>query len=320
MAWSDLNRLSLFIAFAMGLADVTGARADPPSSKIAIGDLTFSYRPTSWRIVPDGDRLVATCMQHDCKGAVIDISRREGEAGCSKEAMVAEAERLFPAPGRAYANILPAGRFALVLAERHDGPELSSPAFAYGCLAWGGSEYRFAMRPETVGSQSWIGGALHYLVSRATAPAAREVEFRVGDVSFRASTELWSISEVTPGETVWLGCRMPTCHEPGNMAMLSVRSPAQACPAVPEDDELFDGSETVIVTVVKGAPDGLDFTVSTTHLGCRNYVPPLFEACSVKDGRSYHLSTLAHMGCRSSIRDIPEGALIDLLKSARVAN
>jgi hypothetical protein len=179
-AWGGLNGLSLFFAVAMGLAGVAGALADPQSLQIAIGDLTFNYRPTSWQIVRDEDRLVATCVQDDCQGAVIDISRREGEAGCTKEAMVAEAERLFPAPGRAYANILRTERFALVLAERHTGPDLSSPAFAYGCLAWEGSEYRFAMRPETVGKQSWIGSALHYLVSRATASAAGEVHVRVG--------------------------------------------------------------------------------------------------------------------------------------------
>jgi len=320
MARGGVNRLSLCIALAVGLGDGAVARADQPSATITIGDLTFNYEPTSWRIAQDGDRLVATCVQQDCTGAVIDISRRDGEAGCTREAMVAEAERLFPAPRRAYANILRTGRFALVLAERNAGPDLSSPTFAYGCLAWEGSEYRFAMRPETVGKQSWIGGALHYLISRATAPAAREAEVRVGDVSFRASTEVWSIADDEPGETIRLSCRMPTCYEPGQVVELSVRSPEQPCPAVPKDNDGFDSSETTIVTLTSEVPDGLDFIVSSTYLGCRNYVPPLLAACSVHLARSYHLATLGEVGCQSSAWAIPDSALIDLLKSARVAN
>jgi hypothetical protein len=302
----------------MGLASLAAARADPPSSRIAIGDITFNYKPASWRIVPEGNRLVATCLQHDCRGAVVDISRRQGEAGCTREVMVAEAERLFPAPRRAYANILRTGRFALVLAERNAGPNLSSPTFAYGCLAWEGSEYRFAMRPETVGTQSWIGGALHYLVSRATAPAAGGRQVRIGDIRFRASTEIWTVSDGTTGETLWLTCRMPTCHEPGQIAELSVRSPAQPCPPLPVEVDAF-GGETMTITLINEAPDGPDFTISSTDLGCRNSVPPHFEACSVQNGRSYHLSVLGDQpGCRSSGWSIPEGALIDLLKSARM--
>lgn len=316
-----LNGLGLLAGLAIGLAGMAVARADPPAGQIAIGDLTFRYMRASWTIARDGDRLVATCVQRDCSGAVIDISRRAGEAGCTEEAMAAEAERLFPKQGRDYANTYRVGRFALVLAERHDGPELSSPAFVHGCIAWQGSEYRFAMRPETVGSQSWIGGALHYLVSQATAPAAAVEHVRLGEVDFPVSTEVWTIvPDATPGETVWLTCRMPTCSEPDRIAALSVHSPERPCPAPAEDDEPLDGTETKIGTLIKEAPDGLDFTTSTTFLGCRNYVPPRFEACAVRNGRSYHLWTFGAYGCRSSVWGIPESALIDLLTGARIAN
>jgi hypothetical protein len=311
-AW---NRAGLAAGLAIGLAGV--ARADPAAQSITIGELTFHYRPASWEIVREGERLVATCVQEDCAGAVIDIGRREGEDGCTKEAMAAEAERLFPRGERAYANVVPAGRFGLVLAVRHDGPELSSPAFVTGCLAWQGSEYRFAMRPGSIGSQSWIDGALHYLVAQATAPAARVEEVRLGEVVFPVSTETWTVAEVPPGETVRLSCRMPTCRERGMAAFLSVRSPAEPCPT-PEELELGYGSETVIGTLAGEAPDGIDFTIATTHLGCRNYVPPRFEACAVINGRSYHLSTPGASGCRSSGWDIPEGAVMEMLKGARV--
>jgi hypothetical protein len=211
---------------------------------------------------------------------VVDISRREREAGCNEEAIETEAERLFPGGGRRYANMLPASRFALVVAVRHDGPELSSPAFVYACLGWQGSEYRFAMRPESIGSQSWIDGALHTLVARASAPAARVNKVRLGEVMFSVSTETWMVPEVAPGATIRLTCRMPTCQEPGHVAVLSVRSPAVPCPAI-QDHELVDGSETVIGTLTSEAPDGLDFTIATTHLGCRNNVPPHLRACAV---------------------------------------
>lgn len=311
------NRSGLLAGIAMVFVGLTAAKADPPLETVTLGDLTFNYRPTSWRIVPEGDALVATCVQEDCRGAVIDISRREGEAGCTKEAMVAEAERLFPVDRRAYANMLSTGRFALVLAERHDGPNLSSPEFAYGCLAWQGGEYRFAMRPETVGTQSGIGGALHYLVSQATAPDARVEQVRIGDVDFHVSTEAWTIADAMAGDTLWLTCRMPTCREPGWVAGLTVRSPEQPCPGPVDEIEVIDGTETRITTLAAEAPDGLSFTISETFLGCRNYVPPRFAACSVHNGKSYHLSTLGTFACCSSIWQIPESALIDLLKGAR---
>lgn len=315
-----LNWVRLFAGLATGLAGIADAQADPPPARITIGDLTFTYELASWEIVREGGRLIGTCVQDDCKGAVLDITRREGEDGCSKDAMSAEAERRFPVPGRAYANVVRAGRFALVLAERHDGPDLSSPAFIQACVAWQGAEYRFAMRPETVGRQSWIGGALHYLVSRATAPAARMERVRIGEVSFDVSTEAWAVSRVMPDETVWLECRMPTCHEPGLTAALSAHTPARPCPAPFDQAGLIDGTETEISSLHMGKPDGIDFTISKTFLGCRNYVPPRFAACTVHDGRSYHLSTFGGLGCRASVWDIPEGALIDLLKSATIAN
>lgn len=314
------NKMGLLAGFAMGLGGMAAAHADPPPpARIAIGDLTFSYRPMSWRIERDGGRLVATCMQEGCRGAVIDISRHEGEAGCTKEAMLAEAERLFPVQERAYANILRAGRFALVLAERHAGPDLRSPEFVHGCVAWQGSEYRFVMRPETVGTQSWIGGALHHLVSQATAPAAGVKRIRMGEVDFHVSNEAWIVPDGAHGDAVWLTCRMPTCDEPGLTAALAVHSPAQPCPA-PQEIDMFDGTGTRIGTLAKEAPDGLDFTISEEFLGCRNYVPPSFAACSVHDGRSYHLSTFGAQGCRTSIWGIPENVLTDTLKGARIAN
>ncbi len=251
---------------------------------------------------------------------MVDISRRDGEAGCTKEAMTAEAERLFPVGERAYVNMLRAGRFALLLAMRHDGPELSSPEFAYGCIAWQGHEYRFAMRPETVGAQSWIGGALHYLVSQATAPDARVEKISLGEIDFHVSTEAWLLPEHVTGQGVWLTCRMPTCHEPGHVAVLSVRAPQEPCPGPASDMEAIDGTETRITMLEADAPDGLSFTVSETFLGCRNYVPPQFEACSVHGEQSYHLSTIGPFGCRSSIWQIPGDALIDLLKGARIAD
>lgn len=314
-----MNGTALLAAVAAGLACVAGARADTLPERIALGDLTFNYKLESWRIAPEGEGLVATCLREDCRGAVIDIGRRDGEAGCTRQAMMAEAERLFPVQGRAYANIFPAGRFALVLAERHAGPTLGSPQYVHGCLAWQGGEYRFAMRPETIGSQSWIGGALHHLVGEATAPAARVERVRLGAVDFPVSTETWTIERDAGGDGVRLTCRMPTCAEPGLTAVLSVRRPRQRCPAADDGGGMPGGTDTRIETLAPEAPDGLEITTSETFLGCRNYMPPGLQACAVHDGRSYHLSTFAPMSCRSPIHRIPRNVLIELMRDARIA-
>lgn len=312
-------RFGLAAGLAVHALAMTGARADPPPNHIAIGDLTLHFMPGSWQIIPEGDRLVATCVQEGCRGAVIDISRRDGEDGCTREAMIAEAERLFPAQGRAYANVLRAGRFGLILAERHAGADLSSPLFVHGCVPWQGQEYRFAMRPESIGTQNWIDGALHYLVSQATAPPTKVEELRLRAITFRISTETWTISNIAAGETVLLTCRVPTCRELGQMASLSVKPSKEPCADLVAGSDWQDGTETQISLVSKTAPDGLDFTLATTFSGCRNYVPPRIEACAALEGRSYRLSTFGPIGCRSSFWDIPEAALTDILTGARIA-
>ncbi len=72
--------------------------------------------------------------------------------------------------------------------------------------------------------------------------------------------------------------------------------------------------------MIPGNPGGIDFTLSKTFLGCRNYVPPRFAACAVHNGRSYHLSTFVGLSCRSSVWGIPENALVEVLNGARIAN
>ncbi len=317
------KRSGLVLLAGMAVAFLATAGHAEDTQKIAIGDITFNYSAASWRIEPDADGLVATCVQQDCRGATLDITRIEGEGGCTKEAMSAEAARLFPGAGRAYANIVRAGRFALVLAESHDGPDLSSPQYAHACLAWQGYEYRFAMRPETIGTQSWIGGALHYLVSQATAPEAPFEQVRIGDVAFRLSTEVWKITHVDENpngsrKTALLTCRMPACSEPDLTASLSVVPASTQCPTAPIDVEFAFEGEAKHGEVLKEAPDGLDFITAEVWLGCRNFVPPRFSACGIHDGRSYHLTTTGGQSCRSSIWSVPENLLIDLLKSARV--
>lgn len=313
---------SLLLVAAMAAFFVTAARAETIQT-VTIGDLTFNYSVASWRIEAGGDGLVATCVQQDCRGATLDITRIEGEDGCTKEAMSAEAAHLFPGAGRTYANIVRAGRFALVQAEAHDGPDLSSPQYTYGCLAWQGHEYRFAMRPETIGTQSWIGGALHYLVSQATAPEVPLERLSIGDVTFSLSTETWKIAHVDEnpdgsGETALLTCRMPTCREPNLMAALSVTPADAPCPSPPTASEFAYGGEAKHGEILKETPDGLDFTTTEVWLGCRNFVPPRFAACTIHKERAYHLTTTGGQSCRSSIWSVPEHLLIDLLKSARV--
>ncbi|MEQ1943114.1 hypothetical protein ABMA32_11925 [Mesorhizobium sp. VNQ89] len=313
----------IVVLAGMALAFLATVVSAEEMQAVVLGDITFNYSTASWLMERDGDDLVATCVQEDCRGAMIDISRIVGDGGCTKEAMIAEAARLFPGAGRAYANIVRAGRFALVLAEAHDGPDLSSPQYAHACLGWQGYEYRFAMRPETVGTQSWIGGALHYLVSQATAPEAPLTQLRIGDVTFSLSNEVWKVGPVAAtadgsGETVLLTCRMPTCEEPSLTAALSVAQTDQPCPSPPTDVEFAYGGEAKNGEVLKETPEGLHFVTSEIWLGCRNFVPPRFAACGVHGGRAYHLTTPAGQGCRGSFWSVPQTVLIDVLKSARV--
>lgn len=323
----SLRKLCLLAGFASSFACIDAAWADPAPppdetrrERAAIGDLTLNYDPLSWRIARDGDALTATCLQSDCLGAVIDVSRHEGEEGCTREKMALAVEAAFPQPGRAYANTLRAGRLALILANRHDGPDLSSPLFVYGCVAWQGSEYRFAMRPETVGTQSWIGGALHHLVSQATASAVRVEQIRVGRLTVPISTEVWAISKLEGNDTALLTCRMPTCHEQGQIAVLSAHEPSRPCRSIVGSQEVLPREWNEVGVLTAAEPGGLDFTVWNAFLGCRNYVPPRFEACTVHDGRSYHLSTFGPAGCRSSSSTIPESNLLELLRGARIAD
>jgi hypothetical protein len=68
--------LLLVASVALSCSGAAFASAAGSVSSAAIGNLTFTYQPESWRIVPDGDGLIATCVQADCDGAVVDISRR----------------------------------------------------------------------------------------------------------------------------------------------------------------------------------------------------------------------------------------------------
>ena len=318
--WRRMSAVLLFFGIGM-----VAARAEPPAiGEARIGDITFRYSPNSWLIAAKDAGLdaglVARCLQDDCFGAVIDISLRDGEDGCTEDGMKRAAERLLPYPGRAYVNTLRAGRFGLVMAERHLGPELSSPAYAHACVPWQGKEYRFAMRPETVGAQSWIGGALHYLVYLATAPPAPVETLTAADVAFDIPTETWRLAEIAPGERWLLSCRVPVCDKPGIFVSLSVKSPARACN---DTDEPLDFIENLggdrIASEVSGAnPESLRFAVTTVHLGCRNYVPPRISACAAHKGRSYHITTSGGGGCRASVWTVPKAALFDLMRSATV--
>lgn len=314
--WRRLLAALLFLTIWM-----MAAKAEPPAiGEARLGEITFRYNPNSWSITEDGNGLVARCLQDDCFGATLDVTLHDGEDNCTEEAMRSAAERLWPYPGRAYVNTLRAGRFGLVMAERHLGPELSSPAYVHACVPWQGKEYRFAMRPDTVGTQAWIGGALHYLVHLATAPAARVDTLHAGDAAFVVPTEIWRVSEFVPGESWLLSCRVPACDKPGIFVTLSVASPARESRDMVDSDDLVQdlGGDRVVTELAGSDPRSLRFAVTTTYLGCRNYVPPRISACAVHKDRSYHIATSGGGGCRASVWTVPDAALFDLMRSATV--
>lgn len=311
-SWRGLTALVLV---CLGLALATPpSRADPLPAKARIGDLTFSYDPFNWHFEPAGAGLTATCQQVDCRGVVFDFSVRDTDGECGKEAVERAAEQMFPAADRHPVNIVPAGRFGLVKAESRFGSDLSAPTYVYACLDWQGREYRFATRAETVGRTSWAGGALHYLVSRATAPPARIATLRLRDLEIPYSTETWRATELVRGESYMLSCVPPTCSGHGGFVNVSAKPATAGCE--PEASGL--SLPQAILTPLNSEADAPLFTVTTVHSPCRNYVPPKRSACLWHDGVTYRIATGGLGGCRSNL-GVPSGAFADLVSGAKLA-
>lgn len=314
-SWRGLTAV-VFACLGLALANQP-SRADPPPAKARIGDLTFRYDPFNWRFEPAGTGLTATCQQVDCRGVVFDVSVRDTTGECGKEAVERTAERMFPAADRHPVNIVRAGRFALVKAESRFGSDLSAPTYVYACLDWQEREYRFAMRAETVGRTSWAGGALHYLVSRATAPPAPIKVLRLGELEFRYSTERWRVAEIEPRQSYMLSCRPPACHDHGAFVMVSATASTVGCERDPDNAGL-PISEAVVTPMHGQRPDVLPFAVATIHSPCRNYVPPARSACLWHNGIAYRIGTPDPAGCRSDF-GVPAGAFAELVNGARLA-
>jgi len=148
-------------------------------------------------------------------------------------------------------------------------------------------------------------------VSRASAGEPRVETVRLGDVAFAISTETWLPPAERGGDSVLLTCRIPACEERGRVLALSVH--AGPCP-----DAARDRQDMGTIEPPSATQDGLAFRLSRTFTGCRNYVPPEFHACAAHNGRSYRLSTFVPPGCRTSIWQISEQAVREILEAARI--
>lgn len=315
-SWRGLTALVLV---CLGLAPaIAPSRAEPPPPASArIGDLTFHYDPLNWRIEPAGSGLTILCLQDDCQGVVFDVSVRDAYGECGEETVRQTAEQMFPAADRHPVNIVPAGRFGLVKAESRYGADLGAPTYVYACLDWQDREYRFATRPQTVGRTSWAGGALHYLVSLATAPPARIATLRLRDLEIPYSTEIWRATELVPGESYMLTCLPPDCRGDGAFVAISAKPSAAGCTFL-ADAERSALSDTIVSPLRPDEPDAPQFSIATTHSPCRNYVPPDRSACAWRNGIAYRIGTPGPFGCRSGF-GVPSGAFTDLVSGARLA-
>ncbi len=313
-SWRGLTALVL-ACLSLALA-IPPSRADPPPPASAhIGDLTFHYDPLNWRIEPAGSGLTILCVQDDCQGVVFDVSVRDAYGECGEDSVRQTAERMFPTADRHPVNILPAGRFGLVKAESRYGADLGAPTYVYACLDWQDREYRFATRPQTVGRTSWAGGALHYLVSLATAPPARIATVRLRDLEIPYSTEIWRATELVPGEShMLLFCLPPTCDDHGGFVTVSAKPATAGCESEASGLSLTEG----ILTPLHSEPDAPRFTVTTVHSPCRNYVPPARRACLWHKGVAYRIATGGLGGCRSDL-GVPAGEFTELVSGARLA-
>lgn len=313
---SPVAGLLLAAAFAIAASP---AQADPPRpAKASIGAITFNHDPYAWRFEPDGDGLVATCLSVDCRGVVIDISRRPSEGACTRQFVFATAQEKFPQADRHAVNTLAAGRFGLVLAASRRGPDFGVPTYVFACLDWQGIDYRFAMRPETVGETSWTGGALHYLVSRASAPPPLVDRLKIGAMTLAIPTDVWTIAALVPARVAMLTCRPPTCPDSGPGLIVSATAEGET-PDEPPSIETDRWSGRIRTDVFTGPdPDALTFTIETTHSPCRNYVPPQVVASVRQGGITYRIASPAPGGCRSGWGVSPR-AFEALLASAKIA-
>lgn len=318
-AFFRMRRAILRAAAVAGIAIIGfAAQADPPRppAKASIADITFNFDPAVWQFASDVDGLVATCVGIDCRGVVIDISERPSEGGCTKDFVRETAQRLFPGTDRHAVNTLAAGRFGLVLSQSRLGPNFDVPSYVFACLDWQGTDYRFAMRPETVGENSWTGGALHYLVSRASAPPARIERVRLGAMTLEIRTDVWDITTVRPNQSAMLICRPPTCHD-RPFVIVSASSGIEPQAAIPPFGRGWRDSRTEIYR--GDHSDAVTFSVTTTFSPCRNYVPPEVVAAAHHGGMTYRISTPALTGCRSA-RAVSGRVFEALLDSARIVD
>lgn len=305
------------IAFAVAFAGIAGTASAEPA-RTAVGDIIFNHDTTAWRIVPEADGAVATCLQDECHGVVFDISQRPSAGACTKELVGETAQRLFPQADRHAVNVLAASRFGLILSQSRHGPLLGVPTYVFGCLDWQGRDYRFATRPETVGDRSWAGGALHHLVSRATAPAARVERLTVGAMTLDIPTDRWDLEILVPGREAKLVCRPPTCRDDKPFVVVSALADGEP----PTDPDSFGmdrhTADTRTGSFTGDGPDAPTFTVTTTYSPCRNAVPPEVVATVRYEDMTYRIASPGLRGCRSG-RDVPGGVFEDLLAGARIA-
>ena len=297
-------------------AESERAWADPPRAKASLGDLTFHHSVSHWRIEPAGAGLTATCLQADCRGVVFDFSVRDVHGECDKESVRQMAEHLFPAADRHPVNIYSPGRFGLVMAQSWRGPEYVSPRYVFGCLDWQDREYRFATRPETVGDSSWTGGALLYLLSRATSPPAQVATLKLHELGVPYSTDRWRPAETAPGDSYRLSCLAPTCRAEGKFVTLTAEPTDVGCSFHTAGLEDWTGSETRVTPVDTNDPNAPDFSIGTTHYPCRNYVPPKRVACAWHDGIAYRITSPGGTACRSGF-GVPADAFEELVSGAR---
>lgn len=308
------------MAVAVALSGIGGAAGAQPAqpSEATVGDITFNHDAAAWRIVPEGDKAVATCLAVDCPGVVIDISHRPSAGECTKSFVAETAQQLFPQADRHAVNTLAAGRFGLVLAASRRGPDFGVPTYVFACLDWQGRDYRFETRPETVGDSSWTAGALHNLVSRASAPAARVDTLAIGAMTLEIPTDVWNLAMLVSGRAAMLTCRPPTCRDDGPMVIVSARGddepPENHVPEA-EDDWTRD---TRVRHFTGEDPAALTFTVTTTYSPCRNYVPPTVAATTRHGDTTYRIASTATQGCQSTGK-VPAPVFEALLASARIA-
>lgn len=296
-----------------------GAANAQHRAETRIGELFLGHDTAIWRVEGAGDRFTLSCLAQTCERAVfaVEVEKRPG-GYCGEEEVRQQAQARFTFADRHPVNTFSQDRFALVMAESRNGPDMYVEEAVFACLTRDDTVYRFISVPQADRYPAHAGGILLSLLpSGLRMPPPKLHRLEVGDLAFTYASDRWRPFLPATETGASLACLPPTCAERMLAVGIEMLPEDKSCPG--ENEMLFeawrqDGEVSEIVADTGAAT--VRFRLHQFWSGCRNWTPPHMVACTVHDGRAYRLSAGGGMGCKSYF-EVPEEAFVDLLKTAQ---